>query len=274
MAVLGLVSLLLIFISAFVAGIFGSLLGIGGGIFLTPLLTLIFKLPIHYAIGTSIIAVIATSSAATEIYTKAGFTNLRLGMFLEVATTLGAVTGSLTAALISLQSLNILFALVLFYTSGSLFFSLKRQQGPASEVAATWVHQEAIPRIGYRVAQLPAGALISFLAGNLSGLLGCGGGIIKIPTMTQLMQVPIKAAIATSSFMVGVTAAASAFIYYSRGYINPFYAAPAAIGVFLGAQVGSHMAKWVRNTTLQKAFVFLLIYLAGSMLWEGLFKSP
>ncbi|MGE5577464.1 MAG: sulfite exporter TauE/SafE family protein [Syntrophothermus sp.] len=273
-----------LFAGAIVSGVLGSMLGLGGGVFLVPLLTLGLHLPIHFAIGTSIVAVVATSSAAAGVYTLSGLTNLRLGMILEIATTIGAITGGLTAALVSRQTLNILFALVLLYTAGSMLVNRKRPES-FSEAAVAWTpgeeqeclklsaafYDEAARReVRYQVRHLPLGAFVSFLAGNLSGLLGIGGGIIKVPTMNLVMGIPIKAAAATSNFMVGVTAATSAFVYYSRGYINPFYAAPAAIGIFLGAQAGSRLAKKTRSKILVKLFAFLSIYLAVRMLWEGI----
>jgi uncharacterized membrane protein YfcA len=214
------------------AGSLGALLGIGGGLIIIPVLTLFFGVPIHQAIGTSLCCVIATSSGAAASYVEHHMTDVRLGMTLELATTIGAIGGSLVAALISREGLSVLFAVLLTYAGGAM---IHKARHPGERVAD-------VPR-SYKVRRLPAGLVASGGAGMVSGLLGVGGGPIKVPVMFLLLGIPFKIATATSNFMIGVTAAASAFIYFSRGDIPLFVAAPTAVGGFVGAGVGTHVMR-------------------------------
>jgi uncharacterized membrane protein YfcA len=213
----------LTFIIAAAVGAVGSMLGIGGGVLIIPILTLFLDVPIKTAIGASIISVVATSTAAGVVYTGRGMTHVRLGMILEIATTLGALMGGLTAAFLNPRMLEGIFALVLLY----MLFSMRRlpKEGEGGGVTGLLDTRYLDPftgqEVAYGVRHLPVGMVASFIAGNISGLLGIGGGIVKVPIMVLVMGVPLKAAIATSNFMIGVTAATSAVIYYARGYVEP-----------------------------------------------------
>lgn len=259
-----------ILIMGFLTGILGAMVGIGGGVLLVPSLTLIFHVPIHTAIGASIVAVIATSSASASTYLESRLTNMRLGMTLETATATGGILGGLTAALLSRQVLSGIFAVALVGTAYSMFKKVKGGQ-PQEEIVdtgrlgSTYYDAHLQREISYRVQKLPLGLFISFIAGNISGLLGIGGGVIKVPTMVLAMGVPMRAAAATSNFMIGVTAVASAYIYYTRGFVDPLIAAPTAIGVFLGARLSSHLAGRVNSNFLAKLLAVVLVFLAVQM---------
>ncbi len=265
------VTLLLVFAMALAVGFLGSLLGIGGGVLIIPLLTLLFGVPIKTAIGASIISVIATSSAAGAVYVGHGMTHTRLGMLLEIATTVGALAGGITAVLVNPRFLFGLFGLVLLY----VVYSMRQlpqdepHNSPTGLLDTTFVDPLSGHTITYGVQRLPAGLAASFVAGNISGLLGIGGGIIKVPIMSIVMGMPLKAAIATSNFMIGVTAATSAVIYYGRGYIDPRIAVPTALGVLLGAQLGPRLGGKARSHTLKLIFQGLLLFFAAQMLWKA-----
>jgi len=235
------------------AGLMGALLGVGGGILITPLLTLLFDVPIEQAIATSLVAIIGSSSAAASVYVEQRLSDIRLGMLLELATTLGAVSGAVAAGLLSRRWLTILFSAFLLYAGGGMVRRAARPSLPEEDPG------------NYRVKRHGLGLVISYLAGVISGLLGVGGGPIKVPTMYLLMGVPLKVATATSNFMIGVTAAASAFIYYLRGNILVFPTAPVVVGVFLGSLAGSHLARRVPTRWILWLFVTVMFYLAISM---------
>jgi uncharacterized protein len=262
---------ILIFLVALVVGVLGSMLGIGGGVLLIPLLTGLFGVPIKAAIGASIVSVIATSSAAGAVYVVRGLSHTRLAMVLEIATTLGALAGGITAVLLSPNLLAGLFALVLVY----VVYSLRRLPTEAHASAPTRVLSTSYtdPATGaivtYGVRSLPLGMGASLLAGNISGLLGIGGGIIKVPIMSLVMGMPLRAAIATSNFMIGVTAATSALIYYQRGLLDPNIAIPTALGVLVGAQIGTRVGGKVRSTSLKLIFQGLLLVFAVQMLYQA-----
>ncbi len=261
----------LIFIVALVVGALGSMLGIGGGVLLIPLLTGLFGIPIKIAIGASIVSVIATSSAAGAVYVGRGLSHTRLAMLLEIATTLGALAGGITAVLLSPNLLEGLFALVLIY----LVYSMRRGSGERLAIAPTgvldtsYVDSATGATVNYGVRNLPLGMGASFLAGNVSGLLGIGGGIIKVPIMNLVMGMPLRAAIATSNFMIGVTAATSALIYYQRGFLDPNIAIPTALGVLVGAQIGTRIGGKVRSKTLKQIFQGLLLVFAVQMIYQA-----
>jgi hypothetical protein len=240
------------------AGNVGALTGIGGGLIITPVLTLVFGVPIHQAIGTSLCCVIATSSGAAASYVEHHLCNIRLGMTLELATTMGAVTGGLVAGVLSREALAVLFAVLLTYAGGSM---VRRTFKPESA--------EASDLNSYTVKRLPLGLLGSGAAGVISGLLGVGGGVIKVPLMYLAMGIPFKVATATSNFMIGVTAAASAFIYYSRGDVKLLISAPTAIGVFVGASLGSHLMRHTPSRRLVVLFSFIAFYFALMMIWKA-----
>ena len=262
---------LIYFLVAGLVGVLGSMLGIGGGVLIIPILTLFLGVPIKTAIGASIISVIAASSGAGAVYVGRGLTHTRLGMVLEVATTLGALAGGITAVLVSPRLLEGLFGLVLIY----VVYSLRRlpragEEGePTGLLDTCYVDPFTGREVTYGIRRLPAGMAASFLAGNVSGLLGVGGGIIKVPIMVLVMGMPMKAAIATSNFMIGVTAATSAVVYYARGYIDPQIAVLTALGVLLGAQVGPRLGGRARTRTLKLVFQGVLLLFAVQMLGKA-----
>jgi hypothetical protein len=255
-----------IFAMAVFAGVAGSMVGVGGGIVVVPMLSLAFGAPIKVAIATSLISVIATSSAAQTVFVTKGLTNLRLGMSLEIMTTIGAIAGGVTAILVSGQVLQGVFAAVLVYVA----YTMNRRGGdvPAERTGlleASYVDPADGRLIEYGASRFKLGAFLSFFAGNISGLIGLGGGAFKVPIMNVVMGVPLKATIATSNLMIGVTAATGAVIFYGRGYVDPFYAVPAALGVLVGARMGPHLAVRLRSRTLSVILQVLLLGFAVLM---------
>jgi len=267
-----LVRMLLILLIGLIVGALGSMLGIGGGVLLIPLLTFFFGVPIKTAIGASLISVIATSCAAGAVYVQRGLTHNRLGMALEVATTAGALAGGITAALINSSLLAALFAMILVYVAFSLHRipKEKRQFSPTGFLNAAYMDPLTGETVNYGVRNLGAGLGASFLAGNISGLLGIGGGIIKVPMMTLVMGVPLRASIATSNFMIGVTAATSAIIYYSRGHIDPRIAVPSTLGILAGAWMGVRIGGRLKSRRLRQIFQILLLVFAVQMFLKAL----
>jgi uncharacterized protein len=261
---------LLIFSIGLVVGGLGSMLGIGGGVLLIPLLTGLFGIGIKTAIGASIVSVIATSSAAGAVYLGRGLTHSRLAMVLEVATTAGALAGGITAVLVSPRLLSFLFSCLLVYVIYSMrnLTSQEGQATPTGVLDTTYTDPLTGEVMTYGVRRLPLGLGASFLAGNVSGLLGIGGGIIKVPIMTLVMGLPMRASIATSNFMIGITAAASAVIYYQHGYVDPSIAIPTALGVLLGARTGTIIGGRVRGKRLKLIFQAVLIVFALQMFVE------
>lgn len=262
----------LIFAVALAVGVLGSMLGIGGGVLLTPLLTSVFGVPIKVAIGASIVSVIATSSAAGAVYIGRGLTHTRLSMLLEIATTLGALAGGVTAMLLSPRLLAGIFALVLIYVVYSMsgLPQQEKAQGKTGLLDAEYIDPLTGEQVEYGVKKLPLGMAASFMAGNISGLLGIGGGVVKVPAMNLIMGVPLRAAIATSNFMIGITAATSATLYYQRGYLNPSIAIPTALGVLAGAQIGARLSGKVRSARLQQIFQAVLIFFAILMSYRAI----
>ncbi len=261
---------------SFVAGLLGSLTGLGGGVVLVPLLTLAFKVDLRYAIGASLVSVIATSSGAAAAYVKEGFSNIRIGMFLEIATTLGAIVGAFLAAGASTKTISIVFGLVLVY---SAFLAAKprkstdRQRHPDSLATAlkmngTFPTPEGPRR--YYVARVPAGFSLMFGAGTLSGLLGIGSGAVKVLAMDQAMKIPFKVSTTTSNFMIGVTAAASAGVYLARGYIDPGLAMPVMLGVLAGSTLGTHILMRAETQLLRRIFSIVIVALGIEMLYKGI----
>ena len=260
-----------ILLVAFVAGVFGSMLGVGGGIIMVPVLSLAFGVPIKTAIATSIICVIATSSMAQTTFAARGMTNMRLGMFLEVTTTVGALAGGITAVLIDGSILQACFAVLLFYVA----WQMSRRRGdvvPAEgPVMPSSYYDPAQGRqVSYGVHGLGAGFALSIVAGNVSGLLGVGGGAFKVPIMNLLMGVPLKATIATSNLMIGVTAGTSAAIFYGRGYVDPRWAVPAALGILVGARIGPRFAIHLPARVLVLIFEVVLVVFGALMLLKAL----
>lgn len=253
------------------AGTLGSLVGLGGGIIIVPVLSLFLDVPIHQAVAASLVAVVATSSVAAIGYTRDEIANLRLGMTLETATTLGAIGGGLLASRLPRESLSAVFAAFLVLNAAYLIFRQSRQEHEPPSDAHTGAlggryHDPALAReVSYRVRRVPLGMAVSALAGAVSGMLGIGGGPIKVPMMTGAMGVPMKAAAATSNFMIGVTACASAALYYGRGMVSPAVAVPVALGVAAGAFAGSRLARKVHGAHLSRILAAVLCVLAVQM---------
>ena len=261
--------------TSLVAGFLGSLTGLGGGVVIIPVLVLLFGVDIRYAIGASLVSVIATSSGAAAAYIKEGFTNLRIGMFLEIATTFGALAGAFLAAWISPNVIAIIFGFVLLY-SAYLSFKKQKQQADArpNRLAGFLKLDGSYPEKDgprhYHVQNVPAGFSLMFLAGILSGLLGIGSGALKVLAMDQAMKLPFKVSTTTSNFMIGVTAAAGAGVYLNRGYIDPGLAMPVMLGVLAGALLGARVLKGARTKMLRKVFSFVIFVLALEMIYNGL----
>jgi uncharacterized membrane protein YfcA len=260
------------------AGLFGSLLGLGGGILIVPLLTLVFNLPLLTAVGVSLICVIVTSGASAGVYLERRVANLRLGMVLELFTAAGALAGALVAFILPEVVLELLFAALLLYVAVTM--GRRRDPAPgtdgavadatAPDVVADGSFAATLSGPGYRVRHLGLGAVGSIGAGVTSALLGVGGGLVKVPVMHVLMGVPLRVASATSNLMIGITASASAIIYLLRGGIDPYVASPTAIGVFLGASLGSRIAHRVHLRILRGLFVAILLYTSWQMLQRAL----
>jgi uncharacterized membrane protein YfcA len=259
------------------AGIFGSLLGLGGGVLIVPLLTLGFGLPLREAVGVSLICVIMTSSAAAGVYLERHVANLRLGMTLELFTAFGALIGGSIAFLLDARLLSALFGGLLLYVAFTMFRGGAPEAagdatlaGPAADLAepdgAPPTMQDRLSGDGYRVRNLGRGVVVATGAGVASALLGIGGGIIKVPLMHLSMGVPLRIAMATSNMMIGITATASAVIYLIHGGIDPYVAGPTAIGVFVGATAGSRLGHRVDLGYLRLLFVVVLVYTAVQML--------
>lgn len=275
-------TLLILAATGFAGGTFGAMLGLGGGVLIVPLLTGILGIPIHQAIGASLVGVVATSSAGAGVYLKSRLVNVRLGLLLEPVLALGGITGGLIAALLSGQVLSALFALALIFTAYNMYKTGQVQDerlhgeidehvqtahaGRVYDALSGEITDKATGRTtAYRVRGVPIGLGASFVAGNMAGLLGIGGGIIKVPVMHLLMGLPLKASVATSNFAMGVTASAAAFVYLSEGLVNPFLVAPVVIGVVVGAQVGSRIAERVQSSALGRVFVVVLLFMAAQM---------
>jgi uncharacterized membrane protein YfcA len=253
-----LAAMLLLVAIGFFAGGFGALAGVGGGIIVTPLLAIYFGLPMHQAIGVTLLCVIATSTATSSMYVERHVTDVRLGMTLELATTVGALIAALVAHHINRRTLAVLFACFLLYTAGSL-------------VKKAWdsrytKREEVIP--DYTPQNYPVGLAASLIAGGFSGLLGIGGGPIKVPVMLLFMKIPLRVAAATSNFMIGVTAATSAYVYWGRGDVRVDIAAPLVAGVFAGSLLGARISPKIRSFYI----LMLLVGIAGWLAIQMIYK--
>jgi uncharacterized protein len=274
-----LLSLWLIFCCSMLAGVLGSLVGLGGGVLIVPLLTLAFRLPIQYAIGVSIVAVIATSSGAAAAYVRDRMTNIRIGMFLELGTTLGAITGAFLAGILASQLLFIVFGVVLFISIAPLLFKLGEEL-PAGVRNDRWAKMLSLHgtypdrylsrEVAYEVTRTPIGLAMMYMAGVISGLLGIGSGTLKVLAMDTIMRLPMKVSTTTSNFMIGVTAAASAGIYFARGDIPPLIAAPVALGILVGALVGARLLRRMSNRFVRMIFIPILAIIAVEMILRGM----
>ena len=262
----------LIFAVALLVGLLGSMLGIGGGVLLTPILTTFFGVPIKTAIGASIVSVIATSSAAGAVYLAHGLTHTRLAMLLEIATTAGALAGGITAAFLEPRLLALIFGMVLVYVVYSMMINRREEgaQGKTGLLDTDFIDPRTQKKVEYGISKMPYGLGLSFIAGNISGLLGIGGGIIKVPVMNLVMGMPLRAAIATSNFMIGITAATSATIYYQHGFLNPSVAIPTALGVLVGAQIGARIGNKVKSSHLRQIFQVVLIFFSLTMFYKAI----
>jgi uncharacterized protein len=254
-----------------VAGLMGSMMGIGGGVLIVPVLSLFLKVPIQQAIAASAVAIIANSATAAIRYVRQGLANIRLGMTMEIMTTVGAILGGFTASVLSQEVLSGVFAVLLVVMSAYIYLKtrLKGSQPDATGelgLLGESFHDDYLKRdVRYRTKKLPVGLGASLVAGNLSGLLGIGGGVIQVPVMSVAMGVPMKAAAATSNFMIGITACAGAYVHYIRGMVNPTVAVPVALGVTLGAYVGSRLTSKVSGASLTVAFAIILVIFAIQM---------
>ncbi|HEX9201276.1 MAG TPA: sulfite exporter TauE/SafE family protein [Acidobacteriaceae bacterium] len=267
----------LVFGGSFAAGLLGALTGLGGAVVLIPFLTLVFHVDMRYAIGASLISVIATSSGSAAAYVREGYSNVRIGMFLEVATTFGAVLGAFLATRVPTRSLAVIFGIVLIY---SAWLSRNQSKDGHQETHANpWSDRlgmsGAYPgtayegKITYTVDRIPAGFAMMFGAGALSGLLGIGSGAVKVLAMDKIMRIPFKVSTTTSNFMIGVTAAASAGIYLARGYINPGLAFPVMLGVLGGSLLGAKVLVHCRVSLLRTIFAFVIAALGAEMIVNG-----
>ena len=267
-----------IFLIAIIAGFLGSLLGLGGGIIVTPALTLLFGFDIRYAIGASIVSVIATSSGAAIAYIKDKITNVRIGMFLEIGTTLGAITGAFLSGIINPKFLYIIFGLLLLFSAVMMLRKSKAElptnvkNHPLSEklsLSGEYYDKVLGQQVAYNVDGVYGGLGMMYVAGVISGLLGIGSGIFKVTAMDLFMKLPLKVSSATSNFMIGVTAAASAGVYFLRGDIDPKIAAPVALGVLFGATVGTRVMERLRSKTIRLIFVPVLAIVSIEMIVKG-----
>jgi len=266
---------LLVGMGSLLAGFLGSLTGLGGGVVIVPMLALLFHVDIRYAIGAALVSVIATSSGAAAAYVKEGYSNVRVGMFLEIATTVGALVGAAVALHLHVSVIAIIFGLALIYSAfSSLREKSEHKTGVAPDRIATWLRMDSSyptenGMTPYHVRGVPLGFALMFGAGVLSGLLGIGSGAVKVLAMDQAMKLPFKVSTTTSNFMIGVTAAASAGIYLSRGYIDPGIAMPVMLGVLGGSLVGARVLAGAKVRTLRLVFAAVIGFLAVEMIYNG-----
>ncbi|MBV9084824.1 MAG: sulfite exporter TauE/SafE family protein [Acidobacteriaceae bacterium] len=265
----------IVFVAALLAGFLGSLTGLGGGVIVTPVLTLFLGVDMRYAIGATLVSVIATSSGAAAAYVRDGYSNIRIGMFLEIATTLGALFGAYLGTHVPSSYLSIIFGLILlqaaFQTSREHRHSVKQLPRDATaerlHLGGAYMTEHGIQP--YEVHRVHTGFGLMFGAGTLSGLLGIGSGSLKVIAMDQAMQIPFKVSTATSNFMIGVTAAASASVYLSRGYVNPAIAMPVMLGVLAGSMIGARFLAVLPVKTLRRVFAAVVGVMAVQMIASG-----
>ena len=265
----------LLFVGSLIAGFLGSLTGLGGGVVIVPLLTLAFGVDIRYAIGASLVSVIATSSGAAAAYVREGFSNIRVGMFLEIATTIGAIAGAVVAAHLKLSWIATVFGLVLLYSAYEAVKSHTDFHGPsepdriASRLRMDGTFPTSQGMQPYHVTNVPAGFSLMFTAGVLSGVLGIGSGAVKVLAMDRAMKLPFKVSTTTSNFMIGVTAAASAGVYLNRGYIDPALAMPVMLGVLGGSLTGARLLAGAKVKVLRIVFSIVVALLGLEMMYNG-----
>ena len=265
----------LVGIGSFMAGFLGALTGLGGGVVVVPMLTLLFHVDIKYAIGASLVSVIATSSGAAAAYVREGYSNIRIGMFLETATTVGAIVGAAIALHVSGSAIAIVFGVVLLY---SAYLSGRHREKHGLQLESSKLAEKlrlpgTFPTLqgkqAYAVTGVPAGYSLMFSAGVLSGLLGIGSGAVKVLAMDQAMKIPFKVSTTTSNFMIGVTAAASAGLYLSRGYIGPAIAMPVMLGVLAGSLIGAKVLVRAKVRALRYLFAAVIVALGIEMIFNG-----
>jgi uncharacterized membrane protein YfcA len=279
--------ILLMFLVAIVAGLVGSMVGVGGGILVVPALTIGFGIPIEYAIGASIISTIATSSASASAYVRDGITNLRIGMFLEIASVLGSIVGVIATLYFVRSGLSwtifIVFGVLLFFSAHNVVHNARLERGGESRVNTTpnriaerlhlkgeYEDRSLHVTIRYVAAHAPAGFGVIFFAGLLSGLLGVGGGTLKVLGMDTIMRLPFKVSTTTSNFMIGVTATASTGILYASGYINVLLAAPVALGVVIGSVAGAKILVRSKPAAIRVVFILVMLAFGVEMIFRGL----
>ncbi len=273
-------SMLLLLVMGVGAGVLGAILGIGGGMIITPVLTIMMGLDIKYAIGASIISVIATSSGSTIAYLKDDMLNLRVAMFLEIATTVGAIMGALLVGMFSSNFLYILFGFFLLYSSYNMIRKLMDKKGEAVftghdpivdkfKLSSTYYDKAEQKQIDYSMKNVPGGFIMMWAAGLASGLLGIGSGAFKVIAMDTIMKMPLKPSSATSNLMMGVTAAASATVYFFNGSIRPDIAAPLAIGVLVGATIGARLMQVMKPRIIRMIFIPIILYMGVQMALKG-----
>src|SRR6201996_8671627 len=266
---------LILIAGAYLAGLVGSLTGLGGGVVVIPLLTLVFHVDIRYAIGAALLASIANSSGAASAYVKEGITNIRLGMFLEIATTVGAVVGAVIAVYTPTNTIAILFGSILLFSAA---MTLRKKNQEALLVGSTTANKLKLNNsyptkageVSYQLKNVGAGFSIMTVAGIFSGLLGIGSGALKVLAMDSTMHIPFKVSTTTSNFLIGVTAAASAVVYLQRGYIEPGLAMPVVIGVLMGAFTGSKILVHAQSNWLRYFFAVIVALLASQMIYKGI----
>ena len=267
---------LIMLLAAYGAGLLGSLTGLGGGVVVIPVLTLCFGVDFHYAVGAALVASIATSSGSGSAYVKEGITNIRLGMFLEIATTLGAVAGALVAVWLNNNVIAVIYGLVLILTGTMQFVKKQDHTGIKGSEAArrlklfgTWPQKDGSEK-AYELKHVGRGFSVMGIAGMLSGILGIGSGVLKVIAMDNMMKVPFKVSTTTSNFMMGVTACASAVVYIQRGNIVPGITCPVLIGVLFGALTGARLLKRLDVRMLRKVFAIAVFMVAANMIYMGI----
>lgn len=265
----------IVYVISVAAGFLGSLTGLGGGIVVTPVLTVLLGVDIRLAMGATLISVIATSSGAAAAYVREGFTNIRVGMFLEMATTTGAIIGAYLVAAVPTGALAVVFGGILLYSAWQSFHVPPDQPAACTDPLAARLrlngtYPDCTGRICYQVQRVKAGFALMFGAGVLGGLLGLGSGAMKVIAMDRLMRIPFKVSTTTSNFMIGVTAAAGAGVFFSRGYIHPDLAMPVMLGVLTGALLGARQLKKAGTKTLRMVFAVVVAVLALQLIYKGI----
>lgn len=267
---------IIVLLGAFLAGLLGSLTGLGGGVVIIPLLTLVLGVDLHYAIGASIISVIATSSGSAAAYVKEGITNIRIGMFLEIATTISAIFGAVITIYINPSYIAVIFGIILLFSAAMMIRKkVDRSDNDTSGKLAVWLklngtYPTADGVKKYAVHNVIGGFMMMFVAGIISGLLGIGSGALKVIAMDNIMRIPFKVSTTTSNFMMGVTAAASAVVYFHRGQIDPGIAMPVTIGVLVGSTLGAKILIRSKPEKLKIVFAIVVTFLALNMIYNGL----